>query len=166
MDWVDVEGYEQFYEVNREGMIRSKRTGKIRKPIPNKSNGYLMMFLCGKNFKKCVYVHRIVAKAFCPNPNNYGFINHKDENKHNNNSSNLEWCTKRYNNIYGKKLNRYYKASVQINPKTGEETEWKSCVFPERAGIANRKNISACCRGLRKTTGGYIWKYKEEKANA
>lgn len=163
MPWVDVAGYEPFYEVNNEGLIRSKRTGKIRKPIANPKNGYLMMFLCGVGKKKCVYVHRIVAKAFCSNPNGYTFVNHKDENKQNNSSTNLEWCTKQYNNVYGSKLERYYKPIVQIDPKTGEETEWKSCVFPEKAGIANRKNISACCRGLRKTTGGYQWKYKENE---
>lgn len=43
---------------------------------------------------------------------------------------------------------------------TGKETRWKSCVFPEKAGISNRKNISACCRGLRKHAGGYEWRYE------
>ena len=162
MQWVDVVGYEPFYQVNENGDILSKRTGKIRKPIPNKQNGYLMMFLCGDRKKRCEYVHRIVAKAFCPNPKLYDYVNHKDENKHNNKSSNLEWCTKQYNNVYGGKLKRYYKPIIQVDPFTGKETEWESCVFPERAGITNHKNISACCRGLRKTAGGYQWKYKEE----
>ena len=49
--WADVVGYEQYYEVNTDGEIRSKRTGKIRKPVPNK-NGYYMMILCGEHSKK------------------------------------------------------------------------------------------------------------------
>lgn len=159
--WIDVIGYEMFYEVNENGEIRSKRTGKIRKPILNPQNGYMMMFLCGEGFKKCEYVHRIVANAFCPNPNGFNFVNHKDENKLNNRSENLEWCTKQYNNTYGTKLNRYYKPIIQIDLNTGKQTMWESCCFPEKAGISNRKNISACCRGLRKTAGGYSWKYKE-----
>ena len=102
--WKNVTGFEDYYMVSNEGTVLSKRTGKIRKAVPNKQNGYLMMFLCGKDSKKCVYLHRIVAEAFCPNPNGYGFVNHKDENKHNNHCENLEWCTKQYNNVYGNKL--------------------------------------------------------------
>lgn len=50
--------------------------------------------------KHNLYVHRLVAYNFIPNPNNYPIINHKDENRSNNNISNLEWCTVSYNNTY------------------------------------------------------------------
>ena len=156
--WKDVPGFEGFYKVSDDGEIISLRSGKLRKPVPNKSNGYLYVILCG-NDKKCLPVHRIVAKAFVPDPDNLGHVNHKDENKHNNKASNLEWCTKAYNNTYGTKISRLYKPIIQRDPLTGEETLWESCLFPELEGIANKKNISACCRGLRKHAGGYEWRY-------
>ena len=158
-EWRDVVGFEDYYMVSNTGKIFSKHTGRIRKQVPNCVNGYLYIVLTGNGKKRTKCIHRIVAEAFIDNPNHYGFVNHKDENKHNNSASNLEWCTKRYNNVYGTKLERYYRPVIQIDPVTGKETEWQSCVFPEKAGIANKKNISACCRGLRNYAGGYKWRY-------
>lgn len=60
-----------------------------------------------KNNKVYSYqVHRLLAIAFIPNPNNYQVVNHKDENKLNNTISNLEWCTTLYNNHYSKVQSR------------------------------------------------------------
>lgn len=56
--------------------------------------------------RKNVYIHRLVAEAFIPNPNNYPIINHKDENKQNNNVENLEWCSYLYNNTYGNRIKK------------------------------------------------------------
>lgn len=71
------------------------------------------MYSNGQRYKKTI--HRLVAEAFIPNPNNYPCINHKDENKENNNVSNLEWCTYKYNSNYGtcrkraiEKIKKYY----------------------------------------------------------
>lgn len=159
--WKPVVGFENYYEVSNLGDVRSLRSGRLRKPVKNSQNGYLTMVLCGKDIKKTVYVHRLVAEAFVENPHGLDFINHKDENKLNNRADNLEWCTKAYNNTYNGKTQRCCKGIVQINPETGEKTRWASARKAHEAGIANYKNISACCRGLRPYAGGYIWRFEE-----
>jgi hypothetical protein len=80
------------------------------------SRGYIAVTLTYKNNYKRFLVHRLVAEAFIPNPNNYPCINHKDENKSNNNVDNLEWCTVKYNNSYGDRIKRIrYKTSYIIS---------------------------------------------------
>lgn len=103
-EWRPVLGFEQDYEVSNQGRIRSHRKGRVRilKPILEKWNGYFTVSLFdadGRMHK--VKVHRLVAIAFIPNPQGYSCVNHKDENKTNNNVENLEWCSKAYNTTYG-----------------------------------------------------------------
>lgn len=70
-------------------------------------DGYCrVMLTTGLEKTKFIPVHRLVAKAFIPNPNNYPCINHKDEEKTNNNVENLEWCNVKYNNSYGTRMKR------------------------------------------------------------
>lgn len=158
-EWLPVVGFEQFYKVSSSGAVVSLRTGKVRKPVRNSQTGYNTLILCGDHTRKTMCVHRIVAEAFIENPNGYGFVNHKDENKLNNTVENLEWCTKAYNNTYNGKAQRCSKKIIQRDPDTGAEIIWDSARKASGAGIANYKNISACCRGLRKTTGGYEWRF-------
>ena len=79
-----------------------------------------MLYKDGK--KKRYLVHRLVAIAFIPNPNNYKEVNHKDENPSNNNVKNLEWCTREYNNNYG---TRNKKASEKKKGKSLSEEHRK-----------------------------------------
>ena len=110
-----VAGYEGQYEVDNLGRVfsidRVKRVddnGRIYdKPITGrqmqqglKSNGYKVVSLTKDGITKSCYVHRLVAKAFIPNPDNLPLVNHKDEDKTNNFVDNLEWCTVLYNNTY------------------------------------------------------------------
>lgn len=123
--WKDIEGYEGYYQVSNLGRVRSldrilfksngrteKRQGQIMLPCKGK-DGYLLIGLRRETkSKKSFSVHRLVAEAFIPNPNNLPQVNHKDENIHNNNADNLEWCTCLYNNNYGNrndKLTKYDK---------------------------------------------------------
>lgn len=117
--WKDIKGFEGLYQVSNLGNIKHlpysqpyigrwgnlvirKKKELMLKPAPMKrSNGYLGVTLY-KNGKRCTRsVHRLVAEAFVPNPNNLPQVNHKDENKLNNESVNLEWCTSQYNINYG-----------------------------------------------------------------
>ena len=159
--WRPVVGFEDYYEVSTLGNVKSLRTGKNRKPVPCKGNGYLMAVLNGENgYKKTKAIHRLVAEAFMERSPEQTCVNHKNEIKTDNRLENLEWCTKRYNNTYNGKAQRLYKPVVQVCEETGEETRWASALLAESAGIANHKNISACCRGLRPRAGGYKWRFE------
>ena len=98
--WKKIEGYEN-YSVSTYGRVRNDKTGRILKPM-DKNKGYLYVNLQDK----CHRIHRLVAQTFIPNPNNYPIVNHKDEDKSNNNVKNLEWCTSQYNNTYGTVVER------------------------------------------------------------
>ena len=74
-------------------------------------DGYHQVTLCYNNKQYNRRVCRLVATAFIDNPNNLPFVNHKDEDKSNDNVENLEWCTVRYNNNYG---SHYYNISKRI----------------------------------------------------
>ena len=100
----EIEGYEGLYEVSNLGNIRSLRKNIILKPALNQ--GYLQVNLVKDGITKVFLVHRLVAQAFIPNPNNLPLVNHKDYVKDNNNVENLEWCDSKYNNNYGTRNQR------------------------------------------------------------
>ena len=108
-EWRPVVGYEGLYEVSNTGRVRSVdryvktcygsyrlHKGKVLSP-GIRPDGYLVVSLQYRMFR----VHRIVAEAFLPNPDNLPQVNHKDEDKSNNRVDNLEWCDSKYNNNYG-----------------------------------------------------------------
>lgn len=126
-------------------------------------NGYHIVNLYSNKKRTTVKVHRLVAETFIPNINNYPQINHKDENKDNNSVDNLEWCTAKYNNNYGTRIDRAisyqcYKIR-RLNIKTDEEI-----IFNSINECARQMNITAAAikysikhNSLYKST--YIFKY-------
>lgn len=96
-EWKKVEENSD-YEVSNRGQVRSLKFGKIR-PLKGSvlPTGYVNVTLCSNGKETGAYVHRLVAKAFLPNPSKYLTVNHKDGNKQNNLVDNLEWCTIRDN---------------------------------------------------------------------
>lgn len=113
-EFKDVVGYEGLYVVSNLGMVKSiprldasghKLKGKILS-IQRDRYGYAVVHLCKGGVRRYVKLHRIVAEAFIPNPNNLPEVNHKDENKLNNSVKNLEWCTTKYNQTYGTVVER------------------------------------------------------------
>lgn len=91
----EIKGFEGKYTIYDDGRIFSKRTNKFLTPNCNKT-GYLTVELGGKIYT----IHRLLAIAFIPNPNNYDVVHHRDENKLNNSLDNLEWTTHKLNIQY------------------------------------------------------------------
>lgn len=112
--WKDVVGCEGRYQVSNYGRIMSTVMTHNYNPYylkPHvKRKGYLAISMWqGNNRSKLVAVHRIVAKAWIPNPDNLPQVNHIDGDKANNNVSNLEWCTNIYNAHHAMKNGLFYK---------------------------------------------------------
>ena len=95
------------YYISEDGKIYSYKTGVIIELKPQlKKNGYLQIGLHNKGIHRYVTIHRLVAEAFIPNPDNLPEVNHKDEDKSNNRINNLEWCTGSYNSRHGSRISR------------------------------------------------------------
>ena len=94
--WKQVSGYENVYFINEYCVLKNAK-GNIIKP-QNRADGYLQYQLCKNGIRHSYKIHRLVAKAFVENPQNYNVVNHKDGNKLNNYYGNLEWCTSAQNN--------------------------------------------------------------------
>lgn len=111
-------GFDKDYRVTENGDIISmdyRRTGIPKKLAPQRNiYGYAIIKLMTGGKSITYKVHRLVAIAFIPNPDNLPHINHKDENKLNNNPNNLEWCDNSYNNNYGTRNKRIAKAVTKV----------------------------------------------------
>jgi hypothetical protein len=111
--WKEIKDYEGLYQISNLGRVKSlekkvgfrKRKEKILKQHFDK-DGYVKVYLCKNSKVKFLSVHRLIAQAFIPNPDELPQINHKDENKANNKIENLEWCTCKYNINYGTRTKR------------------------------------------------------------
>ena len=157
---VDIKGYEGIYAITSCGKVWSYKTKRFLKTIKTRK-GYERVYLYKDNNVKHPTIHKLVAIAYIPNPNNLPQINHKDENKENNSVNNLEWCTNKYNSNYGTRNKRMAKAKwkkvlcIELNrifdSEKQAETELKICV----------SRISECCSGKNKTAGGYHWRYAD-----
>ena len=158
--WKPIAEYEDLYEVSNYGRIRSLcgRYGenKILKQCIG-SKGYKLVTLCRKGKQKTVNVHRLVALAFVPNPDSLPCVNHIDEDKNNNNASNLEWCSYYYNNIYGQRLTKSaLKRSIPIICIETGIVYSSACAASRETGIS-QGGICKCCNKKRKTAGGFTW---------
>lgn len=154
--WKDIEGYEGLYEVSNMGRVRNNK-GKILKPQMRRM--YLSHILYKDGIPHNWSVHRLVAKAFIPNPNNYEVVNHKDENKLNNEASNLEWCTTGYNCNYGtRNIQISHKLSKKVYQFTLDGEYVNEYPSANVVGI-DPSGIRQCCRGVLNFFKGFIWKY-------
>lgn len=163
--WKDIDGYEGLYQVSNVGRVRSLRRNIILKSKIER-NGYERVRLSVNNIPKDYSVHRLVANAFIPNPNNYPIVNHKDENRTNNCVENLEWCTQEYNVNYGtgiaKRVKSQSKKVLQFKPDGTFVKEWESTMDVQRNLGFCQSHIVQVCNGKRKIAYSYIWRYKKE----
>ncbi len=160
--FVEIEGFEN-YEVSNLGKVRNMKNGRIIKPHLNE-NGYLKHWLFENNKKKYLSLHRIIAIAFIDNPEEKPCVNHIDENKLNNDLSNLEWCTVKENNIHGTRIKRAsekcFKKVIQLDLNDNMLNVFESMTQAEQKTGALVSHISACCNGKRKSAGGFKWRKK------
>lgn len=160
------------YMISNLGRIKNIKSGLIRKLCTN-GDGYLTVKLYIDSYHdKKVLVHRLVAMAFIPNPENKPTVNHIDENKLNNAVENLEWATYKEqmncgtvkDRILAKKreVGRYSIPVVQLT-KSGEVVKvFKSIHFAGKILGVKDEHIAMCARGQRNFCGGYKWKYADE----
>lgn len=220
--WKDIENYEGLYQVSNLGRVKSLPNVAHKNEIilkPSITNGYYSVALNKFGKQKRIYIHRLVAEAFIPNPDNLPQVGHKDENNFktgdgcNNCVDNLEWCTQEENsntpiraerlkkNNHGMKGKHHTEKTKQkmSEAQKGEKGYWYGKNISEEAERkireANRgknnkrcravrcietnkiyfsaKNaqdntgcranaITACCKGKRKSCGGYHWEYASE----
>ena len=169
--WKSIIGYEGLYEVSDWGRVRSLgvwanvksgskrwRKGRVLKP-QKYTNGYLFIALSKNNVVKGYSIHRLVAQAFLPNPDNLPCVNHKDKNKLNNRVENLEWCTYEYNNNYQDHNEHISKKLYQYTQDDKLCGMWPSVMECERRTGWSRGSISSCCNGQRNKHKGYKWSY-------
>ena len=123
--WKDIRGFEDKYQVNASGEILNKQTGRCLKATVDKVSGYVKVALLNEKHNTLL-VHRLVAEAFIPNPNNHPQVHHKDGNKQNNCVDNLEWVSHK---AHGGKMSAEQKAKFR-------ETYQKN--------LKKRKKLSKC----------------------
>lgn len=174
--WKDIPGFEGYYQSSNTGRFRSldrmvkgsygsmqPKKGRILEQ-PLDKDGYPVVCLTkdGKRAKS-QQAHIFVALTWVPNPLNLPQVNHIDENKTNNNAANLEWCDCKYNINWGtgiKRRSELKKKPVNQYTLNGEliATHKSAKDIENILGISGT-HISACCKGKRKSAGGYLWKY-------
>ena len=173
--WRDIEGFEGLYQVSDQGRVKSLerkvkhwcggeriQKERILKPGMDKG-GYLIVNLCAGGKRKTLKVHRLVCGAFLPRAEGKDAINHKDEDKTNNNVWNLEWVSHKENCNFGTRNERIAKANSKPVAQCTEEGElvktWSSLTEIGKQTGFGIGNISLAANGKHKQAYGFIWKY-------
>ena len=196
--WKDIKGYEGIYQVSNLGRVRSldriysnnhPLNGVILKPYISNS-GYLLVGLYKQQKRDRKLLHRLVAEAFIPNPENKPEIDHintiktdntvflNEDGSINYEKTNLRWTTRKENinnpltktkmqinarkPSKGKYGKKHHRSKpiIQYDKEGNFIKEWECANDVERVLGISNKHIGSACLGKRKSCGGYIWKYK------
>lgn len=146
------------YKVCATGKVYNNQGKEIKASV--RPDGYLQIYLYDDNgTRHTLYLHRLIAILFVPNPNNYSEVNHKDRIKANCDYRNLEWCTRQYNVEHGKA-----RAVQQLTLDGALISTFVS--LSEAARCMNKPkqtgNLHKVCNGERQTWLGYKWRYEDE----
>lgn len=163
LEWRTKENFNYF--VSNEGHVR--KHGKNCLMSPHFERGYPRVTLRVNNKNVNLYVHRLVAELFLPNPNNFPVVNHIDGNPKNNNVNNLEWCTYQHNSQHAHDtgLNNSKKKVVQYDLKGNYIKTHNSLKDAAKSiGTVTYHSISRVCRkaGTTKTSAGFIWRFEND----
>lgn len=177
--WKDVKGYEGLYQVSNYGRLKSFKVdskGKILK-LTNQYGDYFAVVLQGKGVpRRSARMHRLVAEAFLPNPDNLPEVNHIDGDKQNNKVDNLEWISHSKNiihsmtELHSHQIEKMVNFNKHIRPKPIIQMDMTGKVLAEfeTATMASRQT-GVCARNIlqvankapyRKSAGGYLWAFK------
>ena len=183
--WKDIPGFEGLYQVSDKGRIKSykKDPDGLLLKLTNRRGDYFRIVLQGKGKQmKSKSLHRLVAEAFIPNPDNLPQVNHKDGNKQNNRVENLEWCTAAENVRHSLAMHPdqvaamcYYNQRERPDPilqmtTTGDVIAWfdNGADAARATGVCQRNIMQVANRTPfkpghpRKTAGGYVWRFARE----
>jgi len=187
--WKDIPGFEGLYQISSNGRLKSFKQrcdGRILS-CKNSKGDYITTVLCGLDVKsRSVSIHRLVAEAFVPNPENKPEVNHIDHDKQNNHASNLEWVTRKENAHHAIKHNpSITKGMVRYNrfirPRTILQytncgklvAEYPNSVDAQKAtGVCYRNILQVANRDefspgrIRSQAGGFVWKFKRSEDKA
>lgn len=163
--WKQIEGASRYF-VSDKGEVKSFAKGeKILKQHKALNNCYMVNVYYDDGSHRFRTVHRLVAEAFIPNPNNLPQINHKDENRANNSIINLEWCDGKYNSNYGTGHTRQTmacsKPCAQFTSGGEFVATYPSLIEASRKTGISQSSIGRACKKKIELGGGFKWEYVE-----